>query len=364
MTLRTFMLLVMMCLSTTAWGQRRGPTQSPEVAADGSVTFRMRAAQADAVALVAQWTKDSIPLVKDDDGLWQVKLDSVPAGVWEYSFRVDDMTLLDPSNPAIKPMRSPRTSILHIPGQPPLIHDFQPVPHGTLHLHSYHSKSLDKLRELVVYTPPGYADDDQQKFPTLYLQHGSGDNQATWTVHGKAHWILDNLIAAGRAKPMVLVMMDGHASPANAEASRRNDYFADDLLQDVMPWVEANYRVIPDAEHRAIVGLSMGGSQSLGIGLAHADKFSWVGGFSAAIPGDAVVAAALDDSQTTNARLNLLWIACGKDDFLLECNKEFIEQLKSKGVEHQWYLTEGNHSWPVWRGYLADILPQLFQSTE
>jgi enterochelin esterase family protein len=192
------------------------------------------------------------------------------------------------------------------------------------------------------------------------LQHGSGDNHATWTVHGKAHWILDNLIAQQRARPMVIVMMDGHASPPTVGRGANTEYFEKDLLQDVMPLVESNYRVRPDRDHRAIVGLSMGGGQSLTVGLNHTDIFAWVGGFSSSVPRGDVLSGALDHPEQTNQRLKLLWIGCGKEDFLLSRNKAFIEQLKERGIEHEWHLTDGNHSWPVWRVYLAELAPKLF----
>ena len=360
-----FSMLLCVVASTVHGQQRRRPnTTSPEVAENGNVTFRIQAAKAESVELQGQWSKDTLPLIKNDDGVWEITVNSIPAGVWEYRFRVDDLSMIDPGNTSIKPMRSPRTSILHIPGKPPLAHDFQDVPHGTIHLHIYHSKSLNRLRELAVYTPPNYNAKLDARFPTLYLQHGSGDNHATWTVHGKAHWIADNLIAAKKAKPMVIVMMDGHASPPGAARERRNEFFEKDLLNDVMPFVHSNYRLATDAEQRAIVGLSMGGGQSLTIGLNHTDKFSWIGGFSSAAPQDQVTLNAFADSAKTNDRLNLLWIACGKDDFLLKRNEDFIERLKQANIQHEWILTEGDHSWPIWRKYLADFLPRLFQTNE
>jgi enterochelin esterase family protein len=193
----------------------------------------------------------------------------------------------------------------------------------------------------------------------LILQHGSGDNEATWVAHGKAHWIADNLLAANKAKPMIIVMLDGHIAPP-ADRGRNTEMFEQELLEQVLPFVESRYRVISSAEGRAIVGLSMGGSQSLSIGLKHTDKFAWVGGFSSAIPRSDSISGALDNAETTNKNLKLLWIGCGKEDFLLKANEDFIEQLKAKKIQHDWYLTEGNHSWPIWRGYLADILPRLF----
>lgn len=341
-----------------AVAQQRAPTQSPEVAADGRVTFRLRAAKAAEVVVAGQWGGEPSPMTQGEGDVWSVTVGPVAPGVWEYSFRVDGLQMIDPGNPAIKPMREPRTSILHIPGQPPLLHDFQDVPHGVAHSHSYFSKSLGRLRELAVYTPPGYDTQADARFPTLYLQHGSGDNQATWVVYGKAHWILDNLIAQGKARPMVVVMMDGHATldrQANTQA------FEQDLLQDVMPFVEANYRVKTDAASRCIAGLSMGGGQSLTVGLNHLDQFAWVAGFSASAPSREVVATALDNPASTNEKLKLLWIACGKDDFLLKRNEDFVSVLNEKGIRHEWRLTEGNHSWPIWRGYLGELAPKLFQ---
>jgi len=341
-----------------AVAQQRAPTQSPEVAADGRVTFRLRAAKAAEVVVAGQWGGEPAPMTQGEGDVWSVTVGPVAPGVWEYSFRVDGLQMIDPGNPAIKPMREPRTSILHIPGQPPLLHDFQDVPHGVAHSHSYFSKSLGRLRELAVYTPPGYDTQADARFPTLYLQHGSGDNQATWVVYGKAHWILDNLIAQGKARPMVVVMMDGHATldrQANTQA------FEQDLLQDVMPFVEANYRVKTDAASRCIAGLSMGGGQSLTVGLNHLDQFAWVAGFSASAPSREAVATALDNPASTNEKLKLLWIACGKDDFLLKRNEDFVSVLNEKGIRHEWRLTEGNHSWPIWRGYLGELAPKLFQ---
>jgi len=361
-------VLVTIFVESNAVGQPRGaagprvPTQSPEVSADRHVTFRLQAAKATEVVVAGQWGGEPVAMTKGEGDVWSVTLGPVEPGVWEYSFRVDGLQMIDPGNPAIKPMREPRTSILHIPGQPALLHDFQDVPHGVVRCHTYFSKSLNRLRELTVYTPPSYDRQASEQFPTLYLQHGSGDNQATWVVHGKAHWILDNLISQGKARPMVVVMMDGHAADRSATGPGGNTgAFERDLLQDVMPFVEANYRVKSDAANRCIAGLSMGGGQSLTIGLNHLDLFAWVAGFSSSAPSQAAVAGLLSDAAAANAKLKLLWIACGKDDFLLKRNEDFISLLKDKGIRHEWRLTEGTHCWPVWRGYLAELAPKLFQ---
>lgn len=339
------------------------PVRSAEIAEDRRVTFRIRAPKAEEVYVNGQWPSGRTAMTQDTNGVWSVTVGPVDPGVWEYSLQLDGVSMIDPANPAIKPMREPRTSILHIPGQPPLLHDFREVPHGAVHQHTYRSRSLGRLRDLAVYTPPDYDRDASARFPLLVLQHGSGDNHATWVTHGKAHWILDNLIALGRARPMVVLMLDGHAAVGSGSGGPGNNtaLFEKDLLEDALPLVESAYRVKPGAEHRGIVGLSMGGGQSLTIGLNHLERFSWVGGFSASVPSPDAIRATLDHSTQTNERLKLLWIACGKDDFLLTRNQTFISTLQEKGIRHEWFLTEGNHSWPVWRTYLGDFLPRLFQ---
>jgi enterochelin esterase family protein len=191
--------------------------------------------------------------------------------------------------------------------------------------------------------------------------HGSGDNEGTWTALGRAHFIVDNLIAAKKLKPMVVVMPDGHAAFSPSAPSPGKNAFESDLLSDVLPFVEANYRVQRNPLGRAIAGLSMGGGQSLSIGLNHPELFAWVGAFSAAIPQEAALAKPLADADATNHKFKHLWIACGKDDFLLKRNIEFDQRLTKSGIVHQFLETEGNHSWPVWRRYLVDYAPQLFQ---
>ena len=346
------------------------PVVSPEIEAGGRVSFRLRASEAKEVVLRGQWTREPQPMSRGEGGVWSLAAE-VPAGVWEYSYQVDGLNVLDPQNPAFKPQRETSKSIVHIPGSPPNPWDWQDVPHGTVHEHRYESKALGRPRELVVYTPPGYerAANPALRYPLLVLQHGSGDNHQTWIRHGKAHWILDNLIAAGRTKPMVVVMIDGHPlglMSRDAAPQRRGaalDAFRRELLEDALPLVESLYRVETDAANRAIAGLSMGGGQSLGVGLTNLDRFAWVGAFSAAPPSAETSQAVLADPTGANSRLKLLWIACGQDDFLKVRNEEFVAALKDKNVQHQWQLTAGDHSWPVWRRYLADFAPLLFQTS-
>jgi enterochelin esterase-like enzyme len=337
------------------------PLVSPEVLPDRRVTFRLRAPQSQKVQLSPEWGGGAQAMTKDDQGVWSITVGPLEPDVWGYAFTVDGLAIPDPANPVLKPMRSPRTSVVEVPGDPPRLHEFQKVPHGTVRLHQYESTALGRPRPLRVYTPPGYDRTPETRYPVLYLFHGSGDNEATWTSFGRAHWIADNLIAQGKAKPMILVMPDGHAVVGPEAREKNVGGFLKDLTQDVMPFVESNYRTQADPAHRGIVGLSMGGGQSLIGGLNHLDRFAWVGGFSSAIRDpEATVAAALADPAGTNARLRLLYIACGKDDRLVDNAKDLSSVLTKREIRHELRITEGNHSWPVWRKYLADFLPLLF----
>jgi enterochelin esterase-like enzyme len=356
--------LLFFSATITSFAQKGGPLISPEIQKDQGVTFRLRTPKAQSVAIRGQWDKEQVSLTQDGDQIWSVTLPGIKAGVWEYSFIVDGLMMIDPANPAIKPQRNPNTSILHLPGTPSNAWDFQDVPHGTVHQHAYLSKALGKQRSAWVYTPPGYEAETTTKYPLLVLQHGSGDRHETWVAHGKAHWILDNLIAAGKAKPMIILMIDGHplGQVPREMADKRSESlkaFKNELFEDGLPLVEKLYRVSPDREQRAITGLSMGGWQSLSIGMTNLDRFAWVGSFSGAVD-ENEIKPALDDASGTNTKLKLLWIACGEKDFLLDRNNQLISALKARGVNHEWHLTAGDHSWPVWRDYLTQFVPKLF----
>lgn len=357
--------LVLGCTAMSAFTAEAWPIVSPELNEDQSVTFRIRAPKSQSVALRGQWDSQQVAMQKDAEGIWSVTAPKVAAGVWTYSFIVDGLTILDPANPAVNPQRNPSTSILHIPGTPPKVWDFQDVPHGTVHQHTYLSKALGRERSMWVYTPPGYETDAGTKFPLFVLQHGSGGRHESWVVQGKAHWILDNLIATGRARPMIILMLDGHPLgqiPREMAGKRAESLsaFKNELLQDALPLAESHYRISTDRQQRAIAGLSMGGWQSLSTGLTNLDKFAWVGSFSGAVD-ENEIKAALDDAAGTNAKLRLLWIACGERDFLLQRNRQLIATLKARGVNHEWRETQGDHSWPVWRNYLAEFAPKLFR---
>ncbi len=356
-------------VGATLVGRSEDAVASPPAAAksDGRVIFTLKAPNAKEVVLRGQWKKEPIPMTKGDNGDWAVTIEAVPAGVWEYSYGVDGLNLMDPKNPSFKPQREPGKSILQVPSNPPAPWDWQDVPHGTVHMHGYLSKVLGRPREVVVYTPPGYEADNAKKYPLLVLQHGSGDNQRTWVEHGKAHWIFDNLLAQKKVVPMVVMMIDGHpygmVSRESADTKRlaAADAFRRELLEDAIPLVESMYRVEKDRTQRAIAGLSMGGAQSLTVGLGQIDQFAWVGAFSAGPPAPAILEKFVADPAAANEKLRLLWIAVGKDDFLRQRSEELDKVLTDKGIHHMSKISEGDHSWPVWRGYLAEFAPLLFK---
>lgn len=327
--------------------------------------FSLKATNAKCVELRGQWAKQGIAMTRGDDGTWSVTPDSIPEGIWEYSFTVDGLNVMDPHNPAIKPQREPKKNILHIPSVPPAPWDWQDVPHGTVHVHQYQSRALGRYRELLVYTPPGYETAPAQRYPLLVLQHGSGDNQRAWVEHGKANWILDSLFAAAKAVPTVVMMLNGHVDGAPVLGDKGQpltsvEAFRSELFEDALPLAERDYRLAEGRENRAICGLSMGGNQSLSVGLGNLDRFAWVGAFSGAGHLEALKPA-LDAPKETNEKLRLLWIACGRDDGSIKRHEAFIAALEKGGIRHEWHLTDGDHSWPVWRGYLAEFAPLLFR---
>ena len=338
---------------------------SPEVHPDRTVTFRLPAANAREVSVSGEWSAGSTALTKAEDGVWSVTLGPLPPDIYGYNLTIDGVAVADPANPWFKPMRAARTSAVQIPGDPPCLWEIQPVPHGSVRQHIYFSRSLGRERRLHVYTPPGY-EKNSSRYPVLYLFHGYGDNDATWTAFGRANSIADNLLARHQARPMIIVMTDGHAldpGATGADIMQQNlEAFRADLLGDVMPLVESTYRVKADRENRAIAGLSMGGGQSLAIGLKRRDLFAWVGGMSSYLPDAGRLVA--EDFPDGKSNLKLLWFACGKDDHLLEHSQTLSTALKEGHILHVFTATSGNHSWPVWRRDLGELMPLLFVKTK
>ncbi len=357
-------------LSAGLWSQQPQPSVvSPEIHADRSVTFRVRAVQAREVLLLGEFKPNRVPMHKDESGVWSAKIGPLDPDLYAYRFSVDGLEIIDPSNPRVKTGIRSSQSLAVVPGPQPLFWQEQAVPHGAVHTHWYHSGAIGDDRAFTVYTPPGYEGDPAARYPVLYLLHGSGDHTRSWIEVGQANFILDNLLAAKRAAPMIIVMPFGHAvvSRERSEAGRQKntELFRDDLLKDVMQAVERLYRVSADRRGRAIAGLSMGGGQALTIGLARLDLFAGVAGFSSALSGEDLgerFRAVLSNPARTNRDLDLLWIGCGKDDRLVEPARAFDSLLNEKKIRHTYRETDGAHSWRVWRVYLNELLPLLFRS--
>jgi len=364
-------------------GRGNAAPQPPscEVRPDRTVVFRLAAPDAASVKLNgdfpqappaiegAQPPSASRDMIKGDDGVWTITVGPLHPAVYNYSFTVNGVRNIDPGNPMVKRGDRSSESMFEVPGEKPAIYDIQQVPHGTVHINWYHSVSLGAPRSIYVYTPPGY-EEGKSKLPVLYLLHGSGDTEAGWVDIGRANLILDNLLAAGAAKPMIVVMPYGRPLPevmlvpsAGRGPANADDLFGNDLLQDVIPYVEKLYRVSAKADDRALAGLSMGGGQALRIGLGHLDTFHYIGAFSAAARGNPEEAFKdfFADPAAANKELKLFYIACGKEDGLFAGSQALNDALEKHQIKHRFAPSEEGHVWRNWRDYLADFAPRLFR---
>jgi enterochelin esterase-like enzyme len=345
---------------------------TPEVHSDDSVTFHFRAPNAQDVKLAREGTQP-VPMQKDENGIWTVNTPPLPPDYYGYSIIVDGQRSIDPYNPLLKPNLLSTENMVHVQGPLSLPWELNELPHGEIHHHFYRSAVANDDRDYYVYTPPGYDPSAKKAYPVLYLLHGYSDDASGWSAVGRANVILDNLIAQGKAKPMIVVMPLGYGTMEmvrvgwggimnHPEVREQNlNKFREALLTEVIPKVEGEYRVIKDRDSRAIAGLSMGGSESLLTGLNNIDKFAWVGAFSAGglpEPFDKDFPAL--DSKA-NQSLKLLWIACGTEDRLITTNRNLREWLKTKGINHTDIETAGMHTWMVWRRNLAEFAPLLFR---
>jgi enterochelin esterase-like enzyme len=286
---------------------------------------------------------------------------------------VDGVSVIDPRNPSTSESNANTWSLVVMPGADWM--DVRDVPRGAVAEVTYHSTSLNRFRRMHVYTPPGYQKGDG-KYPVFYLLHGAGDSDDSWTSIGRAGFILDNLMAEGKAKPMVVVMTAGHAGPFNFGGSRPTvDDFSQDFLNDVMPYVEKHYRVYTDRKHRAMAGLSMGGAQTLNIGIPNLEKFAYLGVFSSGVfgivprpnapapqgPGFEEMHQAILDDASLKDGLKLFWFATGRDDFLVETSRATVAMFKKRKFDVVYEETDGAHTWIVWRDYLREFAQNLFQ---
>lgn len=378
-----------------AAGQGRGGPQapqvvSPEVSADRRITFRLYAPNAQAIRLNAgdiPGLGQSGVLSKGADGVWSVTVGPVPAGAYRYTFNVDGISVIDPRSPAISESNNNVWSVAYVAGSD--TYDTKNVPHGAVGAVTYYSTALGRHRRMHVYTPPGY-ELGTTRYPVFYLLHGAGDSDEAWTSVGRAGIILDNLIAARKAKPMIVVMPAGHTNGPNpgvgapfaatAPQAGMPDDFTRDFTTDLMPYVEKHYRVLGDRANRAIAGLSMGGSQTLNIAVPHLDRFAYIGVFSSGLLGGGGRGRGAEGAQAPpfgeawekqhlsmldNAALKrglkLVWFSTGKDDGLITTSRSTVELLNRHGFNAKFLESEGGHTWLNWRDYLAAFTPQLFQ---
>lgn len=349
---------------------------SPEVHPDKKVTFRIFAPKASEVTLRGDWmTGPPAKLEKDDKGVWSAAVGPLTPDFYSYAFTVDGVRTLDPRNPTIKQGITSLDNMFFLPGPEADFQDNKPVPHGDVRQVWYHSSTLGAQRRMHVYTPPGY-DAGTDSYPVFYLLHGGGDEDSGWSTIGRAGFILDNLIAAGKAKPMLVVMPNGSLPrPAVApgakldpkEMAALQDRFTNELLKDVVPLVEKRFRAKAGPEHRALAGLSMGGGQTTRVLTSHPDQFAYVGIWSAGLFGGDPAAferqngAFFKDVETVNKSVKLLDVTVGDKDFALAGSKALSELFTKHGVKHQLKVTGGGHTWINWRQYLNDLAPRLFQ---
>lgn len=370
-------------------GQPQPPAfTSPEVLPDRRITFRLYAPDATTVGLrggdIPAPARTNAEFVKGANGVWEATTGVVEPGAYRYTFVVNGVGVIDPRNTAISESNTTTWSVATVAGAD--LMDTKNVPHGALASVYYHSSALGRTRRMHVYTPPGYQA-GKDHYPVFYLLHGAGDSDDSWTSVGRANFIFDNLIASGKAKPMIVVMPAGHTNAGGAGRGAAaaggvppRDEFLADFVTDVMPYVEKHYRVTADRAHRAIAGLSMGGSQTLNIAVPHLEQFAYVGVYSSGLLGGGRGAApaagtiappfgaaweqqhlATLDNAAAKKGLKLFWFATGVDDGLIAATRSTVDLLKKHGFTPVLKETPGGHTWLNWRAYLIEFASVLFQ---
>jgi enterochelin esterase-like enzyme len=348
---------------------------SREVNADGTITFRYYAPSAQKVEIGLDYDPHPKPMEKGPDGVWTFTTSPLQPALHFYGLVVDGTHILDPLNRDVDPTYFFMGNQVWVPSAKPELWNVTDVPHGVLHHHFYHTKVIANLpngiEDYYVYTPPGYDDSKAKHYPVLYLLHGWAGKANCWVEDGQADTILDNLIAQGKAKPMIVVMPLGYGDLdfvtkgmgqwSDVSAIHRNiELFSKALLTEIGPQVEAKYRITYGPESHAIAGLSMGGGQSLLIGLNNPLIFGEVGSFSGALGSDHLSELFPNLNASSAPKPSLVWIACGTSDDLITPNRLLITWLKTKGLAPTAVETPGIHNWPVWRNNLIAFLPQLF----
>jgi enterochelin esterase-like enzyme len=379
---KSALLCMMLYLPVLVMGQPpRGPfAVSPKVNADQTVTFNYISATATDVKLSCQFLKAPVAMTKNDQNMWTVTIGPVKPDIYPYNFVVDGVSVMDPANEYFFTNERFKGSLLDVQDNPPLIHALRDVPHGSVN-YEYYPAAGGTTGTLVIYTPPGYDKNTAEKYPVFYLISGTTDTEETWFKVGKANLILDNLIADGQAKPMIIVMPYGNvegriaeqkggkkpADPAgreSEEAITRAMAFSDDLTKNMIPYVEKSYRVLPGKDNRAIGGFSRGGGETLRTAFSNMDKFSWICTYSAYLSPTEMNKSygfIAGKPEQTNKQLKLLWVSVGSEDFLYKSTMEFLDFLKAHNVNYKNLVTGGGHTWMNTKHYLATTAPLLFK---
>lgn len=353
-----YTVIFFISINFIATAQRPPSISSPDVHPDNSITFRYYSRNAQKVSVSGEFLKTPVQMTKDTSGIWSVMVPPVKPDIYPYSFWVDSVQLADPNNTFIFANERFKRSIVEIPGNTPLIHSLQNVPHGKISYRYYKSTTLETTRQLLVYTPPGFDPNGNIKYPVLYLIHGGSDTEETWTKVGRANFIADNLIAKGKAVPMIIVMPYGNVRP------KPMPDFTKDMINDIIPFIEANYPVLTDSKHRAVAGFSVGGGQTLNIGLTNTDKFAYICSYA---PYTATQEFSKNftnwspDASKLNSQLKLFTISVGTEDFLYESVKENIAMFKEKKINVKSYIVPGGHTWMNCKQYLATTLQEIFR---
>ncbi len=380
-----FSLLCTSIVPLAMLAQQANRVVSPEILPDRSVIFRVKAPAATIVSAIGTFSTQikPVPMVRNDSGIFELKIGPLASDMYEYRFIVDGIPSLDPGNNAVTRDGSIVENRLLVPGGFGDMLTVQDVPHGNVSAIWYNSPTLGANRRMLVYTPPGYGN-DKVKYPVLYLLHGGGGDEEGWTSRGRANYILDNLIASGKAKPMIIVMTNGNPLAVSAPLDRpavtlskdlpgiagmASGKFEESLVKDVVPYIEKNYRVIADADHRALSGFSMGGFQTQNISNANPGMFSYIGVMSMGLfSSNPALAKDYDQAKHITqlkslaaSKPKLYWIGIGKADFLYDSVTKLRSLYDSIGFKYEYRETEDNHVWNAWRLYLSELAPKFFK---
>lgn len=359
-------VLIVLCFHLQAL---RLAALEPEVHPDRRVTFRIRAPHAQQVQIDVKGKTNNdndgqpFDMVQAEDGVWAYTTTPLDPGFHYYFVFVDGFRCADTTNPLYFGWQRP-TNGVEIPDPELDVYLPRRVPRGEVSVRPYYSELTQTWREAYVYAPPAYGRELDKKYPVLYLQHGAGENQTSWSNQGRANVILDNLLANQACEQMLIVMDHGYTSAPHekGEQTRRSQLFSQVMIDELIPQIESHYRVIADREHRAIAGLSMGAGQALSIGLSNLDKFAYIGCFSGARRSlHAPTAENAPSPAEIDAKLRLLWIGCGTEDFVFPRCKDLHESLEEKGIKHVFLSHPGTHEWQAWRYHLSIFAPRLFR---